>query len=128
MFLLLFKISLLITKNELIIFDLSYHFQLNFLIIIFDSYFNYGELGCYFLMCLIFLLLIILDRPPCPDGMLIVGWWSSSPQKEAKETLESVPIELCFYSRPVVFYPLLVPALPSSPSPLPSSHVSVLLS
>ena len=33
------------------------------------------------------LLLLLLDRPPYPNGMIIVGWWSSSPRKEAKVTL-----------------------------------------
>ena len=36
-----------------------------------------------------FLLIIILDRPPCPDGMIIVWWWCSTPYKKAKETLDS---------------------------------------
>ena len=38
-----------------------------------------------------YLLLLILDRPPCPDGMLIVERWCSTPCTEAKETLDSVP-------------------------------------
>ena len=55
------------------------------------------------------LIILLLDRPLCPDGMLIVGWWSSSPRTEAKETLDSIPIELRFYSRPVVVATLLFP-------------------
>ena len=66
--------------------------------------------------------LILIDRIPCPDGMLILGWWLSSPQTEAKETLESVPIELHFYSTTVVFATLIDP-----PPPLPSSNVYVIL-
>ena len=63
------------------------------------------------IQCLLLPLLIILllDRPLCPDGMLIVGWWSSSPRTEAKETIDSIPIELRFYSRPVVVATLLFP-------------------
>ena len=38
------------------------------------------------------LLLLPLDRSPCPNGVRIVGWWCSIPFKEAKETLSSVPI------------------------------------
>ena len=64
---------------------------------------------------LFLLLLFLLYRPLCPDGMLIVGWWSSSPQTEAKETLDSVPIELRFYSRPVVVSTLLVAMRPEAP-------------
>ena len=63
------------------------------------------------------LLLILLDRLPCPDGMLIV-WWLSSTQTEAKETLDSVPIELRFYTRPVVVAVLLVPMRPDPPPPV----------
>ena len=54
-------------------------------------------------------ILLLLDPPPCHDGMLIVGWWSSSPRTDAKEALDSVPIELHFYSSPVVLAKLLVP-------------------
>ena len=37
------------------------------------------------------LLLLLLGRPLCPDGMLIVGQWCSTPCTEAKETLDSIP-------------------------------------
>ena len=47
--------------------------------------------------------------------MLIVGWWSSSPRILAKETIDSVPIELRFYSRFVVVTTLLVPTRPENP-------------
>ena len=47
--------------------------------------------------------------------MLIVGWWSSSPQIDSKETLDYVPIGLRFFSRPVVVATLLIPPLPESP-------------
>ena len=40
------------------------------------------------------LLLLLLDRPPCPDGMRILGQWCSIPCTEAKETLDSVPYYL----------------------------------
>ena len=71
----------------------------------------------------------LLDCPPCPDCILIVGWWLSSPQTEAKETLYFLPIELRFYSRPVLVSILLVPTRPDPPPPpSPYSHVSVLLS
>ena len=73
-------------------------------------------------------LIFLLCQPPCPDGMLIVGWSSSIPQIEAKETLDSVPIELCLYSRPVVVATLLVPARPDALPLSPSSHVYILLS
>ena len=36
-------------------------------------------------------LLLLLDRPSCPDCMRIVGWLCSTPCIEAKDTLESVP-------------------------------------
>ena len=35
---------------------------------------------------------LLLDRCPCPNGMRIVGRWCHTLCKEAKETLESVPI------------------------------------
>ena len=38
-----------------------------------------------------YLLLLLLDQPPCNDGMHIVGWWCSTPCTEATETLDSVP-------------------------------------
>ena len=57
----------------------------------------------------IFLLYLLLDQHMCPDGMLIVGCCLSSPQTEAKETLDFVHIELRFYSRLVVVSTLLVP-------------------
>ena len=37
------------------------------------------------------LLLLLLKRPLCPDGMHIVGQWCSTPYTEAKEKLDSVP-------------------------------------
>ena len=49
--------------------------------------------------------------------MLIVGRWLSIPLTEDKDTLDSVPIELFFYSRPVVVAILLVPTRPDAPSP-----------
>ena len=36
-------------------------------------------------------ILILLVRPPCPNGIRIVGEWCSTPCTEAKETLDSVP-------------------------------------
>ena len=36
--------------------------------------------------------IILLDQPPCPYDMLIVGWWCSITRAEAKRTLDSVPI------------------------------------
>ena len=48
-----------------------------------------------------FLLLLLLGRSSCPHGMFIVGWCYSSPWIEAKGTLNSVPIQLRFYYRPV---------------------------
>ena len=41
----------------------------------------------------------------------------NSPQTEAKETLDSVPIELLLYSSPVVVATLLVPTQPDPPPP-----------
>ena len=38
----------------------------------------------------VILLLLLLDRPPCTDGMHIVGRWCYTPYTEAKETLDSV--------------------------------------
>ena len=38
------------------------------------------------------LIIFILFRPLCPYGMLVVGWWCSITQEEAKSTLDSVPI------------------------------------
>ena len=66
-------------------------------------------------------ILLLLDRPPCHDGMLILGWWWTSTRTEAKETLDYVPIELRFYSRPIVVATLLVPMRPDAnhpPTPL----------
>ena len=36
-------------------------------------------------------ILLLLVRPPCPNGIRIVGWWCSTPCTDAKETLDSVP-------------------------------------
>ena len=36
-------------------------------------------------------ILLIIDRPPCPYGMHIVGMWCFIPFTEAKETLDYVP-------------------------------------
>ena len=72
-------------------------------------------------------LVLLLDRPPCNDGIVIMGWWSSSTRTDAKETLEYVPIEFRFYSRPVSVATLLIPTRPDAPPSL-SSHVSVLIS
>ena len=41
------------------------------------------------------LLIILLDRSPCPEGVRILGRWCSIPCTEAQETLDSVPIWLC---------------------------------
>ena len=38
------------------------------------------------------LLILLIDRSLCPDGMHIVGRWCSTPFIEAKETLDSVLI------------------------------------
>ena len=54
-------------------------------------------------------LLLIIDRPPYPNVMLIGGCWQSSPRTDSKETLCSDPIELLLYSRPVVVAKLLSP-------------------
>ena len=62
-------------------------------------------------------LLLILDRPPIPDDILIMGWWSANPQTEDKEKLDSVPIDLNFYSRPVEVTTLLAPTRPNPPPP-----------
>ena len=62
-------------------------------------------------------LILLLVRPPSPDDMLIFGWWSSSPQTEAKETLNSAPIELHLYSRPVVIAALILSTRPDAPPP-----------
>ena len=35
----------------------------------------------------IYIILLLLDRPPCPDGMRIIGRWCFTPCEEAKETL-----------------------------------------
>ena len=37
------------------------------------------------------IILLLIDRPPCNDGMRIVGRWCSTPCTEATETLEYVP-------------------------------------
>ena len=42
------------------------------------------------------LLLLLFFRPPCPDGMRIVGQWCSTSCIEAKETLDSVPYLINF--------------------------------
>ena len=65
-----------------------------------------------------YLPLLLVYRHLCPGGMLLVGWWPSSPRTEAKETLYSVLIELRFYSRPVVFATLIVSTRPDAASPL----------
>ena len=71
--------------------------------------YNWYKALWHIYMFFLFLLILLLDRPPCPDGMLVVGWWYTSPQTEAKETLESVPIELPLYFRPVLVPTLLSP-------------------
>ena len=38
------------------------------------------------------LLLILLGRYPCTDGVRIVGRWCSTPFREAKDKPDSVPI------------------------------------
>ena len=38
------------------------------------------------------ILLLPLDWSPCTDGVRIVGRWCSTPYKESKETLDSIPI------------------------------------
>ena len=47
--------------------------------------------------------------------MLIVVWWSSSTQREAKETLYSVPINLRFYYSLVVVARKLATLQPDAP-------------
>ena len=76
-------------------------------------------------LLILLLLLYLLDRPPSPDGILLVGWWSSSPQTEAKETLDSVPIELHLYFRPVLIAALLLYTRPDAPPPSPPHPVSL---
>ena len=46
-------------------------------------------------------LLLLIDWYICINSMHIVGQWCTTPYTESKETLDSVPIELRFYSRPV---------------------------
>ena len=65
------------------------------------------------------LYILLLDRPPCPNVILRVRWCSYNPQTLAKDTLDSVPIELRFYSRLVVVSTLGVPTQPDPPPPLP---------
>ena len=38
--------------------------------------------------------ILLLDRPPYPDGMRIVWRWCSTPYTDAKETLDSVPVRI----------------------------------
>ena len=73
----------------------------------------------------LFIILLLLDRPPCPGGMIIVGWWWSSTQTEAKETLGYVPIELRFFSRPVIIATLLSPIWPPPPRLSSTNRVTV---
>ena len=50
------------------------------------------------------LIIILIDRPPCPEGVHILGRWCSTPCIVAKETLDSVPIWLsCFFLSVAVF-------------------------
>ena len=70
------------------------------------------------------LLILILDRSMCPDGVRIVGRWCSTPCTEAKETLDSVPIELRFYSRPVCST-CHINFTHVTPPPLSPSHFSL---
>ena len=46
-------------------------------------------------------LLLLPEWSPCHDGMRILGQWCSTPWKEAKEALGTVPIELRFYSKSI---------------------------
>ena len=46
------------------------------------------------------ILIIIIDRYLCPNDACIIGWWCSTPCKDAKETLDYVPI--CFISLPCI--------------------------
>ena len=43
------------------------------------------------------IILVILDRPPWPHSMLIIGWLSSKPISQAIWALESIPL-LCYIS------------------------------
>ena len=52
--------------------------------------------------------------------MIIAGRWSYSTQTKAKETLDSVPIEVRFYYRPVVVAIIMLPMQPRAlPPPSP---------
>ena len=53
-------------------------------------------------MWYIYNLIILFERPPCPDGMRIVGRWCSTFFTEAKDTWYSVP-ELVMYFRFLLF-------------------------
>ena len=73
---------------------------------------------------LLILILLLLNRPLCTNGMRIEGRWCFTPCKEAKETLEHVPylviycyVVLLLLLRPEI--PLLLPSVTLLPLPLP---------
>ena len=45
------------------------------------------------------IILLLIDRPLCPNGILIVRWWYTSLLTEFKDTLGSDLIELHFLER-----------------------------
>ena len=68
------------------------------------------------------LLLFLLDRPMCPDGMHISGRWCSTHCTEAKDTLDSVSYLVNFATLYFIFRcpspGVFLSPPPSLPSPL----------
>ena len=56
------------------------------------------------------ILLILLDQPPCPYGMQIVGGWCYTPYTESKETIYSIPY-LVNYDTLYFFFCCLCPGV-----------------
>ena len=80
------------------------------------------KMKCQFLY--LWYLLILITRPPCPDGMRIAGRWCSTPCTEAKETLDYVPKLVKFADFTLFRYSILgvflfFPSGAPPPHPLP---------
>ena len=93
-------------------------------------FFDFIETFWLSMIHLFLILLLLLDQPMCPNDMLILGYWSSSPWTEFKETLDYFPIQVIFYVYILGMYlfPHYLCPRDLNPPLFPSIHVSILLS